>query len=112
MFVDCFLSYYVPEELRDLYVSQVLPQATVITPNVFETQVLCGATQPVTSVAQAVAACRHLHNLGPEVVVLTGLSFQETSTCDTPATPARSDIMTAIVSYRPKWRDTNYGTFY
>lgn len=92
--------------------SQVLPQATVITPNVFETQVLCGATQPVTSVAQAVAACRHLHNLGPEVVILTGLSFQETR--DTSATQSGSDIMTAIVSYRPKSRDTssNYGTFY
>jgi pyridoxine kinase len=94
-------SYYVPEELRDLYIEQVLPQATVITPNVFETQVLCREEQPVVTVAQAMSACSQLHANGPPLIILTGLSLSDWVN-GSPSQDQTSTMMTSILSYRPK----------
>jgi pyridoxal/pyridoxine/pyridoxamine kinase len=50
----------------------MLPLATVITPNTFEAEHLSGVT--IASEADAVAACRALHALGPRIVVITSMS--------------------------------------
>lgn len=97
MFLILYCSYYVPEELCALYQTRMLPLATVITPNVFETQVLSGATQPVTTLTQALQACQKLHDLGPEMVILTGLPLENPHTVG-----ENNNMLSAVVSYRPK----------
>ena len=54
------------EDARAALVEQLLPLATVITPNLPEARVLAGAE------ADAEALARALHALGPDVVVVTG----------------------------------------
>ncbi len=66
---------YVPAELVDIYRSQVLPLASVLTPNLFELGLLAGVPTPTTE-ADAFAACSKLHDLCP-LIVLTGAQFIE-----------------------------------
>jgi pyridoxine kinase len=63
---------YVPEELTNVYKTVLLPLATVITPNAFEAERLSGI--PITCEESAAAACRMLHSLGPQTVVITSLN--------------------------------------
>lgn len=58
----------------DVYRSQVLPIADVLTPNQFECELL--AETKLATVADALAACKKLHAQGPRVVVIS--SFEET----------------------------------
>lgn len=62
----------------ELYRTKVLPIADVLTPNQFECEQL--AEMALHTVADAQAACRKLHTLGPRVVVIS--SFQETAAAD------------------------------
>lgn len=103
-------SYYVPEELRDIYLSRILPLATAVTPNVFETQVLCGAAQPPTTTEQALDACRTLHARGPEIVVLTGIPIANAET--SPIGDAAAPTLSAVVSFRPRGADATYEEVY
>lgn len=64
---------YVPEELVDVYRGHVVAQATVLTPNQFEAELLSGVK--IRSIEQAVTACNVLHSRGPKVVLLTSCSF-------------------------------------
>jgi len=66
---------YVPEELVQIYREEVLPLASVITPNQFEAEQL--TQRKIRSEADAVAACEALHARGPHTVVLT--SFEPES---------------------------------
>lgn len=65
---------YVPPELVGIFREEVLPVASVITPNQFEAETLAGFADEgrrITSVADAVEACDRLHALGPGTVIIT-----------------------------------------
>uniref|UniRef100_M4BXC2 pyridoxal kinase n=1 Tax=Hyaloperonospora arabidopsidis (strain Emoy2) TaxID=559515 RepID=M4BXC2_HYAAE len=64
---------YVPMEMVDLYRSKVLPICDVLTPNQYESEML--ADMELRTVPDAMQACKKLHIMGPEVVVIS--SFQE-----------------------------------
>jgi len=63
------------EPARAAIVEELLPRVTVITPNLPEARVLAGAGER----DDAEALARRLHELGPEVVVVTG-GHRETAT--------------------------------
>jgi pyridoxine kinase len=65
--------FYVPESLVQVYREQVIPQATIVTPNAFELEQLTGC-EKITSLKMAQRQCQVLHDMGPSVVFLT--SFQ------------------------------------
>lgn len=58
------------EDAVEVYREHLLPQATVVTPNLPEAAALLG--RPVDSLADAHAAARELAELGPKVVVVKG----------------------------------------
>lgn len=51
--------------------AQILPHATVITPNLFEAQTLSGMDS-ITSEAELIEAAKRIHELGPRFVVAKG----------------------------------------
>lgn len=57
----------------DVYRSQVVPIADVLTPNQFECEML--TEMKLATVSDALAACKKLHAQGPRVVVIS--SFEE-----------------------------------
>jgi pyridoxine kinase len=65
---------YIPEELVAIYREEVLPVATMITPNMFEAEKLTGMS--IKSDADAVRACKAIHDRGPSIVVLTSLEYE------------------------------------
>lgn len=81
-------SYYVPSELAEVYKSRLLPLATVVTPNLFECEVLAGGMR-ITDLPSAVLAAQRIHALGPKIVIMTGLSLSSSS---------EGDMLTALVS--------------
>eukprot|EP01083_Nonionella_stella_P158164 514457_1 len=66
---------YVPEELVGIYRDEVIPLANVCTPNQFEIELLTGIT--VKNIEDGKNACKVLHDLGPELVVITSLQTEE-----------------------------------
>ena len=67
---------YVDAALPGFFRDRALALADIVTPNVFELEVLSGAT--VTTLDQAVAAARGLTERGPGVVLVTGLRHDAT----------------------------------
>lgn len=64
---------YVPEGLVQVYREKVLPEATVITPNFFEAELLTGIK--VASIEDAYAAANKLHTMGIETVIITSMDI-------------------------------------
>ncbi|KAI9908478.1 hypothetical protein PsorP6_016141 [Peronosclerospora sorghi] len=64
---------YVPFELVQFYRTKILPICDVLTPNQFECEQL--AEMELRTVEDAMKACKKLHVIGPNVVVIS--SFQE-----------------------------------
>ena len=64
-------SFYVPEELLDMYKTRLIPLAYAVTPNYFETEKLTGIQ--VRSMGDAKRACAVFHSWGVTVCVLKGL---------------------------------------
>ncbi|CAG9461578.1 unnamed protein product [Pedinophyceae sp. YPF-701] len=62
---------YVEQEMIDIYRTQVVPHATIVTPNQFEAELLTNTK--VTSEDTAWAAADQLHRMGPTTVILTSL---------------------------------------
>ncbi|MDI9633655.1 MAG: bifunctional hydroxymethylpyrimidine kinase/phosphomethylpyrimidine kinase [Methanolinea sp.] len=60
-----------PADALDALVSELLPRATIVTPNVHEAEVLSGIS-PVRDVTGAIRAARRILSLGPEYVVIKG----------------------------------------
>ena len=58
---------YLPAEMVPLYRSNVVPLATVITPNQFEAEQL--TEQPIKTEQDALKACQALLQRGPQTVV-------------------------------------------
>jgi len=72
--------FYVPAELLDAYVAQLLPLADVVCPNQFEAEVLAG--MPPNSIqtdADAIEACSRLHSYGVSLCLLKGLRLANRS---------------------------------
>jgi pyridoxine kinase len=67
--------YYVPREMVEVYRERVLPIADVITPNLFEAELLLGA--PIPGPEAAVEAARLLHARGPRTIVFTSLEHRK-----------------------------------
>ena len=65
---------YIPAELVAIYRDEVLPVATVITPNMFEAEKLTG--MDIKNDGDAVRACRAMHTRGPRTIVLTSLEYE------------------------------------
>jgi len=66
---------YVPAELVGIYRDDVVPLATMLTPNQFEAELLTGMT--IATENDAMAACQALHEAGPRSVVLTSLDLED-----------------------------------
>ncbi|CAN0016839.1 unnamed protein product, partial [Choristocarpus tenellus] len=66
---------YVPEGNVDIYRNEVLPIATVITPNQFEAELLSGVE--IRTEDDACRACAALHEKGPETVVITSCTLED-----------------------------------
>ena len=60
---------YVPAELVDVYKSEMIQLATILTPNQFECEQLTGRS--VGTLVEACTAALALHVKGPRVVVIT-----------------------------------------
>ncbi len=64
---------YVPEELVSVYREEVVPLADVVTPNQFEVELLTGIS--IRSLEDGIRACQVLHDLGPDLVIITSMSL-------------------------------------
>lgn len=64
---------YVPEELVEIYRDEIVPCATLLTPNEFECELLTGVE--IGSVSDTVRACDVLHERGVQSVVVTSASL-------------------------------------
>jgi pyridoxine kinase len=73
---DTVRGIYVPAEVAAFVKERALPAADLITPNQFELDNLTGRTS--ATLADALAAVRLVHSLGPRVVLVTSLCTQET----------------------------------
>jgi hydroxymethylpyrimidine/phosphomethylpyrimidine kinase len=58
------------EAARETLIHQLLPHATLVTPNVYEASALAG--RPVDDAASAIDAARAIAQLGPKAVLLKG----------------------------------------
>jgi len=67
---------YVDAALPGFFRDRALPRADIVTPNVFELETLTGAR--VVTLDDAVTAARRLTELGPGVVLVTGLRHDAT----------------------------------
>ena len=67
--------FYVPSELRDVYLQHLIPQATVITPNQFEAETLTGIK--IDSILTAQQACLKFHALGVPICILKGIQLPD-----------------------------------
>lgn len=60
-----------PPDALDTLISELLPHATLVTPNVHEAEALSGIS-PVRDVPEAIRAARKILSLGPKYVVIKG----------------------------------------
>ncbi|MSP13682.1 MAG: bifunctional hydroxymethylpyrimidine kinase/phosphomethylpyrimidine kinase [Chloroflexi bacterium] len=58
------------DDARDALIQEMLPLATVVTPNLHEAQALCGF--PIATVADMRRAAEAIHRLGPRYVIVKG----------------------------------------
>ena len=75
---------YVPEGAVALYRDEIVPLASVLTPNQYEAELLTG--MKISSEADALAACQALHARGPKTVVWgprarTGIMAHQSPAC-------------------------------
>eukprot|EP00210_Caulerpa_lentillifera_P005533 g5292.t1 len=63
---------YTPQELLEVYQTQILPIADILLPNQFEAELLTKIK--ITDIASAQLACQKLHSLGPHTIILTSLN--------------------------------------
>ncbi|MDD7910781.1 MULTISPECIES: pyridoxal kinase PdxY [Pseudovibrio] len=68
---------FVQEGIPDLIINKAIPQADIITPNLFELELASGRT--VKTLADALEAAHALRARGPKVVVVSSLLVEETA---------------------------------
>lgn len=91
--------FYCPPELVEIYRNEVIPLANVVTPNQFEVEQLTGVK--VRKLADAKRACELLHKLGPDLVFITSIEFDEGKDNDV---VGGDGYMTILASRRQKER--------
>lgn len=67
---------FVRETIPDFFCHTALPHASIITPNLFETEMLTGLT--IRTLEEALKACYALHDKGPATILLTSLETEDT----------------------------------
>jgi len=60
---------YVPKELVSVFLSRIIPKANIITPNLFELEIIYG--DKITSKESMYKAMSHCHDLGVETVIVS-----------------------------------------
>ncbi|EKX44116.1 hypothetical protein GUITHDRAFT_87533 [Guillardia theta CCMP2712] len=65
---------YVPQEIVSVYRDEVVPKATILTPNQFEAEVLTGVK--ISDISSAVKAIDILHERGVQCVVITSMHLE------------------------------------
>ncbi|KAJ1493338.1 Ribokinase-like protein [Baffinella frigidus] len=65
---------YIPAELVPIYRDEVVPKATILTPNQFEAELLTDV--PIRSIQDAVTAADCLHSKGVKCVVITSMCVE------------------------------------
>jgi pyridoxine kinase len=83
---------YVPAELVGIYKKDVIPLSNIVTPNQFEVEQLTGIT--VNTMEDAIKATNALHQVGPEIVVITSMLLQ-----------GKKDTISIIASQRLRSED-------
>jgi pyridoxine kinase len=73
---DVGRGFFVRDGIPDFFKSRALPRATIITPNQFELDYLAGQT--IETLEDARSACREIHEMGSEIILLTSLIHNET----------------------------------
>lgn len=81
---------YVPSELVEIYKTEVVPLATMLTPNQFEAELLTGMS--IATEADGFAACEQLHSQGVHTVVITSMQLDDAD--------AASSVITLLASRR------------
>ncbi len=71
---------FVKPGIPDFFKNAALPRADMITPNQFELEFLSGIT--IKTLADATAACRAVHSMGPKTILVTSLIHDETDDGD------------------------------
>ena len=66
---------YVPQELIDLFRTKIIPKSFMITPNQFEAEKL--SEIEIKDFDTVLQNLDYLHNLGPEIVVITSTFFSD-----------------------------------
>ena len=92
---DVGRGFYVRPGISELMRDEVLPLATVITPNQFELEFLSG--HPVVDLESTIAAIQQLRDRGPSVVLVTSLSRADSdpNTIEVMAVDAQSACLIA-----------------
>jgi len=73
---DVGRGFFAREGVPEFFKTRALPQATIITPNLFELEYLSDRT--ISTLAEARDACRALHAQGPDIILLTSMIVNET----------------------------------
>ena len=68
---------FVKDGIPDFFKSRALPRANIITPNQYELEYLSGVS--VETLDDARRACKILHDMGPETILVTSLIHSKTS---------------------------------
>lgn len=74
---DVGRGFFVREGIPGFFKDRAVPRAKIITPNQFELDYLSGRT--IETIGDAREACRAVHELGPEIILLTSLTAKEIS---------------------------------
>jgi pyridoxine kinase len=74
---DVGRGFFVRPGIPDYFREKALARASIITPNQFELEYLAG--RQILTLADAKAACRMAHEMGPDIVLLTSLIHGATS---------------------------------
>ena len=70
--------FYVPKELLNIYMNDIIPICDIATPNIFEAEMISGIA-PIDTVSKALEACKIFHKLGVKVCLLKGLTLSDSN---------------------------------
>ncbi|KAJ8673649.1 hypothetical protein QAD02_004911 [Eretmocerus hayati] len=66
---------YVPEELKDIYIKEIVPLADIITPNHFELELLLG--ERISTMSDLKSSIKEIHELGPKTIAVSSSDIDE-----------------------------------
>lgn len=75
------VGWYVPKELLPVYRDEVVPLADVCVPNQFEAELLSGVR--ISDRPSALKAVDGIHDIGPDIVILSSSSYGCAAECET-----------------------------